>query len=141
MSVRRGGLRRPRGSIVSAGANFDLLALIADDETMGRRDNYTNGRRAEWEVARRHALAGCAGVRLSPGSRGPADIIADWCPFAPQGLALQVKSTTLRRDPCASIPPAAQRRLRRLGRASGKVTGYACVFADGRIEIRARPRR
>src|SRR5262245_50603412 len=108
---------------------------------MGRRDNYTNGRRAERKVARRHRLAGCMGVRLSPASRGPADMIADWCPFAPRGLALQIKSTTLPRDPCASIPLVAQHRLRQFGRATGKVTGYACVFADGRIEIRTRPRR
>jgi Holliday junction resolvase len=42
----------------------------------GKRSNYAKGRRAERHVARVLRAKGYTSIRLSPGSRGPADIIA-----------------------------------------------------------------
>ena len=108
---------------------------------MSSRDNYRNGRKAEAAVARLIAREGCSGVSLAPGSRGPADVIADHCPFAPKGLAIQVKSTIRDGDPCARVKETDERRLRRFGRARRTATAFACVSRGGAIRFYSRLRR
>lgn len=94
-------------------------------------DQYRYGRNAEEAVARKLRGLG-ASVQLSPGSRGPADMVASF--RTGTEWAIQVKAS--RRGEPAAPAPNKLASLKRSASATGRTPVVATVTADG-IEFRS----